>query len=116
MRLGDSVTYNVEISINDSDVENLVSIVTLDDGLDVKQEWIELPSACSIDPSAVSPISELQDLNGDGVSETLLCNLGNAVEGTNKVFFPAAKVIGKTSVSSTAVLNDEVVYATTQGY
>ena len=53
--------------MNDSDVENLISTVTLDDGLDVKQEWIELPSACSIDDTVVSPISELKDLNGDGV-------------------------------------------------
>ena len=116
VRLWDSVTYNVEVSVNDSDVDELISVVRLDDGVDVKQEWIELPSACVTDPALVSQISELQDMNSDGVYETMICNLWKAVEGTTKVFFPAAKVLWKTSSSGSAILNDEVAYATTSAY
>ncbi len=121
VRIGDSNTYKVEVSNNDSDVDFLTATVTLDPydqatqlpsatGT-IHQEWIEIPSGCEIDPLIVTPISALQDLDGDGYNETLFCNLGFAREGTNKVFFPAAKVIGASTDGTKATLNDSIVGA-----
>ncbi len=121
VRLSDSVTYKVEISVNDSDVDYLTSTVTLDPydqstlapsaSGTIHQEWITIPSGCEEDPLLVTPISELQDLDGDGYNETLFCNQGFAREGTNKVFFPAAKVIGTATDGTKATLNDSIVGA-----
>gem|GEM_PF-3369514 len=121
VRLGDSVTYKVEISVNDSDVDYLTSIVTLDPynqttqlpdaAGTVHQEWINIPSGCEEDPLLVTPISELRDTDGDGYNETLFCNMGFAREGTNKVFFPAAKILGTSTDGSKATLNDSIAGA-----
>jgi len=121
VRLGDSVTYKVEVSNNDSDVDFLTSTVTLqpynqttqlpDPAGTIHQEWIEIPSGCEVDPLFATPISSLQDLDGDGRNETLFCNLGFAREGTNKVFFPASRVLGSSTDGTAATLNDSIVGA-----
>jgi len=116
VRLNDTITYRVEVSNNDSNVENTVVTVTLDDGLDVKQEWVNLPTDCKVDPAVVNPISELQDLNGDGGYETLLCNLGFSTEGTNRTFFPSAKALVNTSLTNSPVVNDEIITASVEAY
>lgn len=61
VRLQDSITYRVEVSVNDSDVADV----------------------------GAQPVSSI---SADGV--TLVCNLGPAVEGTTRVFFPAARAVG----------------------
>ncbi len=124
VRLGDSVTYKVEVSNNDSDVDYLTATVTFDPvnqatqlpdpAGTVHQEWIELPSGCETDPLFAIPPSALQDLDGDGYNETLFCNLGFAREGTNKVFFPAAKVLGAATDGSAATINDSIVSASVE--
>ncbi len=121
VRLGDSVTYKVEVSNNDSDVDFLTATVSLDPYSSttqlpdpagtIHQEWIEIPSGCEVDPLVVSPISALQDLDGDGYNETLYCNMGFAREGTNKVFFPASKVLGAATDGTQATINDSIVGA-----
>lgn len=116
VRLGDSITYRVETSVNDSDVENLIAEVVVGDGLDTKQEWIQIPSGCSTNSAEVNPISALIDSNGDGGLDTLICNMGSAIEGTSKVIFPAAKVTAATSASATPVLNDEITSANVSAY
>lgn len=121
VRLGDSVTYKVEVSNNDSDVDFLTSTVRLepynqatqlpDPSGTIHQEWIEIPSGCETDPLFATPISALQDLDGDGRNETLFCNMGFAREGTNKVFFPASKVLGASTDGTKATINDSIVGA-----
>ncbi len=104
VRMQDSVTYRVEISVNDAAVDNLIATVSLADG---KQKWIEVPTGCKTDPAEVSPISEI---SADGY--TLTCNVGAAIEGTTRVVFPAAKVVSYNEVAGAAVLNDEHTAAT----
>jgi len=99
VRMQDSVTYKVEISVNDAAVDNLVATVLLPDG---KQKWIQLPTGCETDANFFTPVSSISD---DGY--TLTCNVGKGVEGTSKVFYPAAKVVSYNEVENKPVLNDE---------
>ncbi|MCF6207717.1 MAG: hypothetical protein L3J47_12650, partial [Sulfurovum sp.] len=94
-----SVTYKVEVSVNDASVDNLVATVLLPDG---KQKWITLPTGCETDAALVNPVSSI---SADGY--TLTCNVGKGIEGTTKVFYPAAKVVSYNEVADTPVLNDE---------
>ena len=85
VRLQDIVFYRVEVSVNDSDVDNLISTFTVDK----KQAIIELPQGCLTDPLLVNPVSSIStDLR------TLTCNLGPALEGTTRLFSPTTRVIG----------------------
>ncbi len=111
VRMQDSVTYKVEVSVNDASVDNLVATVSLPDG---KQKWITLPTGCETDATLFSPVSSI---SADGY--TLTCNVGKAIEGTTKVFYPAAKVVSYNSLTDKPVLNNEHtiarVSATTTG-
>ena len=73
VRVQDSITYRVEVSVNDSDVDDLVATVTLNE----KQRWIQIPNGCRVDPAEVGnqPVSFIS------ADETMLfCNLGPATE------------------------------------
>jgi len=104
VRLQDSITYRVEVSVNDSDVEDLVSTVTLNE----KQKWITIPTGCKTDPADVGnqPVSSIST---DGT--VLTCNLGPAVEGTTRVFFPAARAVGVDPLTGSVTRNDDIVTA-----
>ncbi len=99
VRMQDSITYRVEVSANDSSVDNLIATVSLPDG---KQKWIALPTGCKTNPLEVTPVSSI---SVDGY--TMICNVGSVIEGATRVFFPAAKVIAYNSVTNLPVLNDE---------
>ncbi|MEB8432728.1 carboxypeptidase regulatory-like domain-containing protein [Cocleimonas sp. KMM 6892] len=105
VRMQDSITYRVEVSVNDAAVDDLVSTVSLPDG---KQKWIEIPTGCLTDPAEASPVSEI---SADGY--TLTCNVGPAIEGTTRVFFPAAKVVSYNAITDKAVVNAEETIART---
>ncbi len=104
VRLQDSITYRVEVSVNDSDVEDLTSTVTLNE----KQKWITIPTGCKIDPADVGnqPVSSI---SADGT--VLFCNLGPAIEGTTRVFFPAARAVGVDPITGDVTRNDDIVTA-----
>ena len=99
VRMQDSVSYKVEVSVNDANVDNLVATVLLPDG---KQKWIKLPTGCETDADFYSPVSSI---SADGY--TLTCNVGKGIEGTTKVFYPASKVVSYNEVDNKPVLNDE---------
>ncbi len=109
VRLQDSITYKVEVSVNDADVDDLTATVKLVN----KQVWINIPTGCKVDPADVTaqPVSFI---SADGTE--LFCNMGPAIEGTTKIFFPPARVVGFDPLSLPTdpdyiTLNNDVVYA-----
>ncbi|MDB4512033.1 C25 family cysteine peptidase [Arenicella sp.] len=109
VRLQDSITYKVEVSVNDADVDDLTATVKLVN----KQVWINIPTGCKVDPADVTaqPVSFI---SADGTE--LFCNLGPAIEGTTKIFFPPARVVGFDPLSASTdpdyiTLNNDVVFA-----
>lgn len=104
VRLQDSISYRVEVSVNDAGVDDLTASVSLLE----KQRWIEVPSGCKTDSSDVTnePVSAI---SSDGT--ILFCNLGRAVEGTTKLFFPTARVVGTDPLTGDVTLNDDHVRA-----
>ncbi|MEB8433490.1 carboxypeptidase regulatory-like domain-containing protein [Cocleimonas sp. KMM 6892] len=104
VRLQDSITYRVEVSVNDSDVEDLTATVTLNE----KQKWITIPTGCKTDPSEVGSegISEIRNSDTE-----LFCNMGPAIEGTTRVFFPAARAVGLDPLTGDVTRNDDIVTA-----
>ena len=102
-RLQDSITYLVEVSVNDNDVQSLTSTVQLDK----RQAWIEIPTGCKTDPQEVNPVSSIST-----DKRTLFCNLGPAVEGTTRAFYPVARAIAASYDGSEITLNDQHVNAT----
>ena len=104
VRLQDSITYRVEVSVNDASTTDLVASVTLLE----KQTWIEIPTGCKVDAADVTsqPVSSI---SADGT--VLFCNLGSAIEGTTKVFFPAARAVGVDPVTGAVTLNNDTVGA-----
>jgi len=103
VRLQDTITYKLELSVNDSAVDNLTSTITLDK----KQAWIQLPTGCETDPNLINVPSSIST-----DKRTLFCNTGTAVEGTNRVIYPAARVIGASHDGTEVTLNDDMVSAT----
>ena len=108
VRLQDSITYRIEASVNDGVVDNLVATVTLDK----KQAWVSIPTGCQTDAMLVSPVSSIS-----ADKRVLVCNMGAAAEGTNRVVLPAARVVGISFDSTEITLNDDTVTASvsTQG-
>ncbi len=105
VRLQDTITYKVEVSVNDSDVDDLVAVVYAVNG----QVWRGIPSGCQTKAADVTsqPVSSITD-NGT----KLFCNLGPAIEGTTKVFRPAARTTGvDPKNNNNVILNDTVVQA-----
>ncbi len=84
VRLGDTVTYEVEISINDSDATNVYSDVILDEF----QAWTEVPAACK---GTIDGLVQDSFISPDG--RTLTCFLGDVVEGTKIEFLATAEVL-----------------------
>ncbi|WP_298608666.1 SdrD B-like domain-containing protein [uncultured Thiothrix sp.] len=102
-RLQDSITYLVEVSVNDKDVPSLTSTVQLDK----RQAWIEIPTGCKTDPKEVNPVSSIST-----DKRTLFCNLGPAVEGTTRAIYPVARALAASYDGSQITLNDQHVSAT----
>ncbi len=102
VRLQDSITYLVEASVNDNDVENLTATVQLDK----KQAWIAIPTGCKTDPAVVSPVSTIST-----DKRTLFCNMGSAMEGTTRAIYPTARAIGASYDGMEITLNDHHVSA-----
>jgi len=105
VRLQDSITYRVEVSANDSDVQELTSTVTLDK----YQSWIELPTGCLHEGSVPANTTNPSTISADWL--TMFCNLWPAIEGTTKVFFPASRAIGASYDWTVVTLNDQHVAA-----
>lgn len=101
-RLQDSITYLVEVSVNDNKVKSLTTTVQLDK----KQAWIDLPTGCKTDPTEVNPVSSISV-----DKRTLFCNLGPAVEGTTRAIYPVARAIAASYDGSEITLNDNHVSA-----
>ncbi|MGB5599257.1 MAG: hypothetical protein WBM66_11105, partial [Thiothrix litoralis] len=85
VRLQDTITYLVEVSVNDNDVDSLTANIILDK----KQAWMAIPTGCKTDTKEVSPVS---NISADKL--TLFCNFGSAVEGTTRAIYPVARAIG----------------------
>ena len=114
VRNHDLVTYNVEVSLNDQDDTNLVATVTLND----KATWTALPGECKTVAGgfAVIPDSSMTDTSGDGLLDTLVCNLGDHNEGTKLIFKPvAAAAAGNADVLSASVLSSSDNNVNTSG-
>ncbi len=103
VRLQDTITYLVEVSVNDNSVNSLTATIVLDK----KQAWLAIPTGCKTDPKDVSPVSSI---SADKL--TLFCNLGAAVEGTTRAIYPTARAIGASYDGSVITLNDSHVSAT----
>ncbi|MFI0400367.1 MAG: SdrD B-like domain-containing protein [Thiolinea sp.] len=103
VRLQDSITYLVEVSVNDNDVQSLTTTVQLDK----KQAWIKVPTGCKTDPNEVNPISSIS-----ADKRTLFCNLGPAIEGTTRAIYPTARAIAASYDGQEITLNDHHVSAT----
>jgi SdrD B-like domain len=72
VRMGDYITYRVDVNLNGKDTTNLVSTVTLDSQAD----WTDLPTSCL--KTGVSPVSSIS-----ADKKTLTCNLAkDVVQGT----------------------------------
>ncbi len=111
VRLQDTVTYKVEASLNDAPVTDFVIEVLADP----KEKWIRLPDECRDDGN---PVSAILDSSGEpeGDQRLLRCNLGSALEGTNRVIYPVARVIAATYDGSAITINDDTVAASVSAY
>ncbi|HPY39992.1 MAG TPA: hypothetical protein PLM98_05705 [Thiolinea sp.] len=103
VRLQDSITYLVEVSVNDNDVKSLTTTVQLDK----KQAWIEIPTGCKTDTKEVNPVSSIS-----ADKRTLFCNLGPAIEGTTRSIYPVARALAASYDGQEITLNDQHVSAT----
>lgn len=101
-RLQDSITYLVEVSVNDANVNSLQATVQLDK----RQAWIEIPTGCKTDPKEVNPVSTIS-----ADKRTLFCNLGAAIEGTTRAIYPVARAIAASYDGTVITLNDQHVEA-----
>jgi len=108
VRLQDTVTYRVETSVNDSHVDDLITTVELGP----LQAFVGIPTGCVIDPADFvnGPAS---NISVDG--RTLECNLGPAIEGTNRVFFPIARAIGASDDGTVIAENNDTIFANVSG-
>jgi len=88
----DSITYLVEVTLNDADDTNVNATVTLND----KGSWLSIPADCNTIANGfnVTPDSSISDTTGDGLNDTLFCNLGDHTEGTKLSFRPVAQAVG----------------------
>jgi len=104
VRLQDSITYKVEVSVNDSDVTDLTATVEAVQS----QTWITIPTGCKTDPADVGSlgVSEIRDSGA-----VLFCNMGPAIEGTTKVVFPAARAVGVDPRTGGVTRNDDILTA-----
>lgn len=102
-RLQDSITYLVEVAVNDNDVKSLTTTVQLDK----KQAWIEIPTGCKTDPKEVNPASSIS-----ADKRTLFCNLGSAIEGTSRAIYPVARALAASYDGTEITLNNHHVSAT----
>lgn len=102
-RLQDSITYLVEVSVNDANVNSLQTTVQLDK----RQAWIEIPTGCKTDPKEVNPVSTIST-----DKRTLFCNLGAAIEGTTRAIYPVARAIAASYDGTVITLNDQHISAT----
>jgi uncharacterized repeat protein (TIGR01451 family) len=101
-RLQDSITYLVEVSVNDNHVKSLNTTVQLDK----KQAWIEIPTGCKTDPKEVNPVSTIS-----ADKRTLFCNLGAAIEGTTRAIYPTARALAASYDGTEITLNNQHVSA-----
>ena len=104
----DSITYNIETSLNDADDTNVNTTVVLND----KATWTAIPASCLTVAAgfAVSPDSSITDTTGDGLMDTLVCNHGDLTEGTKVTFKANARATGNNHDGSTPE-NENIVYA-----
>lgn len=89
----DLIAYSVEVSLNDADDTNVQAIITLNSDA----SWEALAPECKTIAqgfNTISPDSNLQDNDGDGLNETMVCNLGDHTEGTKLLINPVAQAIG----------------------
>ena len=107
VRIQDSITYKVEVSVNDAAVDNLVAVVELDK----RQAWLSIPTGCQTDADLVDPISAISD-----DKRTLTCNFGAAIEGTERVFYPVARALAASYDGTIINLNDDQVEANVSAY
>ncbi|PIE82264.1 MAG: hypothetical protein CSA11_01185, partial [Chloroflexi bacterium] len=104
VRMQDTIIYKVEVSVNDSDVDDLTATVHAVNG----QVWQGIPSGCQTDAADVTgqPVSSI---SADGTE--LFCNMGPAIEGTVKVFRPAALTTGLDPETGDVIFNNTTVAA-----
>ena len=82
----DLVTYRGEVTVNGADDTNVIMTFKLNN----KAKWSSrIPGECKgqnyIDQgNSLNPISEIKDTTGDGLEDTLICNVGPVEQG-NKV-------------------------------
>ena len=101
----DSVTYLVEVTLNDADDTNVNATVTLND----KGSWLSIPADCRTNANGfpVTPDSSISDTTGDNLNDTLFCNLGDHTEGTKLSFRPVAQAVGNnTDILQASVLSN----------
>ena len=101
----DLITYSVEVSLNDADDTNVNATVILNN----KARWTSLPWECRTQENGflVTPSSSITDTTGDGLNDTLFCNLWSHTEGTKLNFQPVAQAVGNnTDIISVSVLSD----------
>ncbi len=102
VRLQDIVTYQVEVSVNDNDVNSLTTTVVADQ----RQAWLRIPDGCETDADVVSPVSSISE-----DKRTLFCNLGAAIEGTTRVIYPTARALAASYDGTVITLNDQHISA-----
>ncbi len=102
VRLQDIVTYQVEVSVNDNDVNSLTTTVVADQ----RQAWLRIPDGCETDADVVNPVSSISE-----DKRTLFCNLGSAIEGTTRVIYPTARVLAASYDGTLITLNDQHISA-----
>lgn len=123
VRVGDTISYRIEVANNDSAADYMVSTVVLEKynqatgALDANgtrhQEWTKLPEVCLTGGDVTAgPTSALQDTDSDGKKDTLVCNVGFSREGRVASYVATARVLSTASDGSAATLNDSVVGAT----
>jgi len=95
----DSVTYKIEVSLNEADDTAVTSTVFLDDSA----SWNAVPGVCADPGVAGTNLSYVDDTTGDGLFDTLVCQLSQdgeiADEGTKWVYYPSAKAKGSNTPS-----------------
>jgi hypothetical protein len=117
VRALDSVTYRVELSVNNHDDTNLVSRITLDPD----QRWSTLPTACLT--SGVNPVSQIQDSvtsAAGGNRRVLVCTVASSLsQGTKMSYEAVAQVLSSvhnvTAIDQTECDSLTTILDTNQG-
>jgi uncharacterized repeat protein (TIGR01451 family) len=97
VRISDFITYQIDVSVNDTNNTNVTATVTLDSSKPANlQNWAAIPQICKVD----APFVPVSSISAD--KKTLICNLGDHPQGS-KITINALAGVNTRAVSKDLV-------------